>query len=167
MPIDDKETVLCFSTFIPSEKGEAKVMYVQDYNELNDNKGIGLPAVHAIVTSMDTKYDEHSITAQKVIQNQARDSYYRQSSSAVGLSDHQFTTTGVYSWFKLLPTTEQCRKSLLRIYNHVCYITCTVQYWQHTRWKMYVRRNATRKLLATNGKWRVYDCLRRSRMGSK
>lgn len=40
---------------------------MQDYNVLNDRKGIEMPAVYDIATSTDTEHDKHQITAQKFI----------------------------------------------------------------------------------------------------
>lgn len=48
-PIGDEIQVLCITSSI-SQKGEAKVMYMKDYHALNDNEGIGRPAVYNIGT---------------------------------------------------------------------------------------------------------------------
>lgn len=43
-PIEDKVPVLCLISSISPEKGEAKVMYIQDYHVLDDSEDMGLPA---------------------------------------------------------------------------------------------------------------------------
>lgn len=56
---------------------------MQDYDELNDEGGIGIFAVHAIATSRDTEDEQSQITAQALIYEQAKDSYSRQASYKV------------------------------------------------------------------------------------
>lgn len=69
----------------PSENAEATVLYMQDYAVLNDNEGTEIPALHAIVTLTDIKHDKRQITLLKIIYDPAKDSYFRQASSIVGL----------------------------------------------------------------------------------
>lgn len=58
-------------------------MCLQTYDLLNDNEGIGLPAVHTMSTSSDTKLDKRLITAQEFIHAHVETLYYRQTSSVV------------------------------------------------------------------------------------
>lgn len=46
MPVEEKISVLCFTaSILPPIKGEARVVYMQDYEVLNDKETIGIPAV--------------------------------------------------------------------------------------------------------------------------
>lgn len=58
-------------------------MYMQAYSELNDIKGISIPAVHAVGTPTDTEQDKRPKTAQLFIYEQGKHSYCLQASSAV------------------------------------------------------------------------------------
>lgn len=80
----------------PHRKGEARIIYMQDYEVLNDKESTGIPAVYAIATLTDTRHDKYPITAQKFIHEQVRDLYCLQPSSTVGLpwSTHNYNRNG-------------------------------------------------------------------------
>lgn len=52
-PIEDEILVVCITASIHHEKGKARVKKMQDYDILNDNEGIGIPAIHAITRPTD------------------------------------------------------------------------------------------------------------------
>lgn len=58
---------------------------MQDYYVLNDKEGIGIPAVHDVVVSMDTEQDNGLVPAQEFIYEKAKESCFLQASSTVGL----------------------------------------------------------------------------------
>lgn len=59
----------------------------QDYDVLNDRKGIDIPVVHAMATWTNMEYDKRPITAQEFIYQQSKDSYCRQASDTFPLPD--------------------------------------------------------------------------------
>lgn len=85
MSIEDEISVFCFTVSVPPEKGEDKVLNMQDYEELNEKEDIGIPAIHAIATWKDAENDRRPVTVPEPIYKQAKDLYCRQTSSIVGL----------------------------------------------------------------------------------
>lgn len=53
---------------------EASAFCMQDFDVLNDTKGIRIPEVYTIETSTDTKQDKCAVAAQKLIHEQAKNS---------------------------------------------------------------------------------------------
>lgn len=70
---------------------------MQDLSVLNHNEGNGLPAVHAIVTPADTKYDKRPIATQEFIQEQGKAFYCTRALSTVV----QPSSTFDYDWNEL------------------------------------------------------------------
>lgn len=63
----------------------------ENYDEINSNKGIGLPAEHYVATLRNTEHHEPQLGAQEFIQKQAKDTIYRQASSTVELQGSSFS----------------------------------------------------------------------------
>lgn len=102
---------------MPPKKQRREVLHAR-LGELNDSKGIGIPAVHAIGTSTDFEHDKCSTTAQLFIPEQGKDSYCHRASTTVGLPARRITTTGGVLWFALHPLMGQYKGSF--------YVTTTV-----------------------------------------
>lgn len=83
-PIEDQIPVLRNTGPLLLKKGET-VMYIQDYDVLNDKEGIGIPEVYDIATSTDTQHYTRLITGQEYIHEQPKDSYCRKAKSTVEL----------------------------------------------------------------------------------
>lgn len=56
--MEEKIPILCITASILSNKREARVICVQDFDVLYDEEGIALPAVYDIVTSMESRHDK-------------------------------------------------------------------------------------------------------------
>lgn len=64
-PIEYKIPLFCITVSIPFRLRRRGKRYVcANYDELYDNKGIGIPALHFIATSADSKHEKRLITAQ-------------------------------------------------------------------------------------------------------
>lgn len=70
--VKDEVAVVCITTSI-SEEEKLRATYMQKYNILDSNRGIGSPAVYSISTETDTKHDKRLITADEFMQDQAKD----------------------------------------------------------------------------------------------
>lgn len=124
-------------------------MYMQGFDVLNDEEGIGIPYLYAIGTLIDTEHDKRPITAQEFIHEQETDLYSRQVSSTVGLPESKFHYDNTVFLVLTAPIDWQNQKSLLSLYNCPFYVTPTVQHWLDIWGKPYVPLDAARILFAT------------------
>lgn len=76
-------------------------MYMENYDVLNRKEAIELPIVYAIETSTETEYDKRTTNAQDFIDEQAKHSYCRQTSSTV--RDPRLVRTRMVFWIALHP----------------------------------------------------------------
>lgn len=133
-PIDGTIRVMCISASMP-RKGKARVMYIQDYDVLNDKVGIGIPAAYGMATSTGTKHDKPSIATQEFIREQANDLNCHQSQSEVGLPILTCNYNRNGSGTVLHPLMGQYRKPFLHLYTCVFQITTIIQHRWDTRLK--------------------------------
>lgn len=68
MRIEDEVPVPRITASNPPKKGEAQVMYMQDYDVFENKEGIGTPEVHFISRLRARKQYQRPITAQEFIQ---------------------------------------------------------------------------------------------------
>lgn len=100
MPVKDEIPVPCITTYFHSGKGEARIMYMQNWDVLIDKEAIGILSVHAIMASMDTKQDEPIVTVQEFTFEHARDLCCCQTSCTIGMPSSTFIHD--MNWFLVL-----------------------------------------------------------------
>lgn len=128
--IERRNTGTLHHCLLPLEKIEARGIYMQEYDEINDSEGIRSSEVVAISTQTGTEHNEHLKLAQEFIYKLARENNYRQLSATFGRPARRFITTGIDFWFALHPSMGQYKKLFLRHYNSAFYITGIIQHWQ-------------------------------------
>lgn len=105
-------------------------------NELNDdNKGVGWPVVHAIATSTESGHSEQTISAQDYIDKQAKDAYFLEATSTLGLLVLRKTMIATDFWRVLHPSMLKFKNLFQRHYEHVFYFTRNFYVWQEIRVK--------------------------------
>lgn len=117
----------------PPRKVEARVMYRQDYDTYNDKERIGIPAVHAITTSTNTKNDNRPIKFQQFINMKRGNLNVAMRNLQQDYQDRCFTTTILELWFVPPPSMGQYRNSFLLQYDPTYYITFIIQNRQDVR----------------------------------
>lgn len=128
--IEAKLPVFCIMASIFPEKGEARLTYIQGYDVSNDKKEIRIPEVYLAATSTDTEQHKRPKTAQEFVHKEAKESYFCQASSTVGLSCSKFDNGRNRFLVHTVPIDGLAQKSLQFHYNCSLYITCIISHWQ-------------------------------------
>lgn len=100
---------------------------MQSYDELDDNKGIGIPEVYSLAISTDSEHDKRPMSAQEFIQEQAKNTNSLQAISTVGLPGATFSYNGNVFLVRTGPSMGHYRKLFLHLYNSAYYITRNIQ----------------------------------------
>lgn len=97
------------------------------------NEDIGLPAVQALATPTNIDRDRRPTTAQDFLNKQAKDLYFYQRSSTVGVLAPMFHYDREEFLFRSAHIDKKVKKLILSLYGQACHIPFIIQDWQDTR----------------------------------